>query len=153
MNIGPTRVGILFSDLVVAGACILGCFALTGCVSTPESPAASSQRAEANLVVNFQSWNSISFIKPDVTGSAGSMTLRPRTFSKEGFVKLLNNLKVPRQFVVVVLDRRYSPDPTVTGGGMEEIQKFFEGLGFRRVAFQDSDDMRILRDTSAGQAQ
>ena len=50
---------------------------------------------------------------------------------------MLCNLRTPRQFVVVILDRRFSPDPLSANGGIESIQKFFEGLGFRRVAFQD----------------
>jgi len=39
-------------------------------------------------------------------------------------------------------------------GGMDEIQKFFEEMGFRRIAFQDgaasggTGDLPILRDTT-----
>jgi hypothetical protein len=123
----------------------------------PQSSSASRQQEEADLVVNFQSWNSISFLKPDITGMAGAQTVRAKTFTRSGVEKLLRNLKLPRDFVVVVLDRRYSPDPMVAHGGMDEIQKFFEGLGFRRIAFQDgaalgrTGGMPILRDTAAPQ--
>ena len=113
--------------------------AFGGCVSAPESAAAMHQRDDADLVVNFQSWNSISFIKPDVTGAAGAMTFRPKTFRRDAFVKLLNNLKIGRESVVVVLDRRYSPDPMFASGGTQEIKRFFEGLGFRQVIFQDAN--------------
>jgi hypothetical protein len=53
-----------------------------------------------------------------------------------------------------VLDRDYSPDPATAGGGMDEIQRFFQDLGFRRVALHDggawrrTDGMPILRDTA-----
>ena len=126
---------------------------LAGCASVPNSSQASRQQQEADLVVHFQSWDAISFIKPDISGTAGSLVLRPKTFRRDGIVKLLNNLKMPRQFVVVVLDRRYEPDPMTANGGMDAIQKFFMDLGFRRVAFQDGADwnrnegLKILRDT------
>jgi hypothetical protein len=119
---------------------------LVGCASIPESASSSRQQAEANLVVNFQSWNNISFVKPDVTGNASTLTFRQKTFRKSGFVKLLNNLKIDRKFVVVVLDRAYYPDPATAYGGMEEIQKFFMDLGFERVAFQDGS----ARDKESG---
>jgi hypothetical protein len=121
--------------------------------------AASRQEAEADLVINFQSWNAISFIKPDVTGKANSLAIGPKTFTGDGLAKLLNNLKRPREFVVVVLDRRHDPDPVTTRGGMEEIQKFFFGLGYRRVAFHDgaswnrNEDAPVLRDTAATSSQ
>src|SRR5438132_9075766 len=69
---------------------------LAGCATTPESSPASRQQAEADLVVNFQSWNAISFIKPDITGTASALTFRPKTFTKEAVVKLLRNMKTPR---------------------------------------------------------
>jgi hypothetical protein len=127
---------------------------LAGCATMPPSTPASRQQDEADLVVSFRSWNSIAFIKPDVTGTAGALTIRAKTFTREGVVKLLHNLTTPKGLVVVVLDRRYSPDPMVANGGMDEIQKFFEELGFRRIAFQDgsaldgSDGLPILRDTT-----
>ncbi len=123
----------------------------------PQSSPGARQQAQANLVVSFQSWNSIALIKPDLTGTAGTLTLRTKTFTRAAVVKLLRNLKTPRDFVVVVLDRRYSPDPMVANGGMDEIQKFFEGLGFRRIAIQDGaalDDNggpRVLRDVTPTQ--
>lgn len=128
---------------------------LIGCESIPESASSSQLQAEADLVVNFQSWNNILFIKPDVTGTANTLTFRKTTFRKSGFVKLLNNLKIDRKFVVVVLDRAYYPDPAEAYGGMDEIQKFFMDLGFQRVAFQDglssnpANGLRIVRDTGA----
>ena len=135
---------------------LLLCVVLAGCASVPDSSTvASQQQAEADLVVNFQAWNAISFIKPDLTGKAGGLATRPKTFNRDAVVKLLNNMKRPRGFVVVVLDRRHEPDPMVAGGGMDEIQKFFEGLGFRRVAFHDGstwnrgEDVPVLRDTGA----
>jgi hypothetical protein len=131
------------------------CLVLTACTTTAPSGPAARQQEEANLVVNFQSWNSISFIKPDITGTAGTLTVRPKTFTREGVVKLLRNLKVPRDFVVVVLDRRHEPDPMVAKGGMDGIQDFFQGLGFRRIVIQDgsafgrTDGTPILPDTTA----
>ena len=65
------------------------------------------------------------------------MVFRPKTFTREGVVKVLNNLKLGREFIVIVLDRRYSPDPMTAGGGTVEIRRFFHELGFRRVAFHD----------------
>ena len=131
------------------------CMAAAGCATMPESSSpASQQQAEANLVVNFQAWNAISFIKPDLTGKASGLAVRPKTFTRDGVVKLLNNMKMPRDFVVVVLDRRHDPDPATTGGGMDEIQKFFQSLGFRRVSFHDGaawnrgEDVPVLRDTA-----
>src|SRR6266404_7157393 len=135
--------------------CLLVLLIFGGCASVPDSSPSSSQQAEADLVVNFQSWNAISFIKPDIAGTTGGLTIRPKTFTREAVVKLLNNLKLPRTFVVVVLDRRYIPDPMVAGGGMNEIQKFFQDLGFNRVAFQDgsawnrAEGMPVVRDTGS----
>jgi len=126
---------------------------LAGCTTVPASGPGSQQQAQADLVVRFQSWNSISFIKPDITGTVGVLAVRTKTFTATAVAKLLRNLKTPREFVVVVLDRRYDPDPMVANGGMDEIQKFFERLGFRRIAFQDgtsfgrTGDLPILRDT------
>jgi hypothetical protein len=120
----------------------------------PQASPASRQQAQADLVVNFESWNSISFIKPDLTGTPGGLGVRAKTFTRAAVVKLLRNLKTPREFVVVVLDRRYSPDPMVANGGMDAIQEFFERLGFRRIVFQDgaalgrTGDLPILRDTT-----
>jgi len=84
----------------------------------------------------------------------GALPEHTKTFTSAGFVKLLRNLKTPRNFVVVVLDRTYSPDPVNVKGGMEAIQEFFEELGFRRVVLQDGAALRsgsgrvVLRDTS-----
>jgi hypothetical protein len=128
---------------------------LAGC-ATPQLPAvAAEQQAQADLVVGFQSWNSVWLIKPDVTSIVGALPEHTRTFTSAGFVKLLRNLKTPRDFVVVVLDRTYSPDPVDVKGGMDAIEQFFEELGFRRVALQDGAALRsgsgrvVLRDTNA----
>jgi hypothetical protein len=130
--------------------CLLLLLGFVGCASIPENAPSSRQQAEADLVINFQSWNSISFVKPDVTGNANALMYRQKTFRKSGFVKLLNNLKLDRKFVVVVLDRAYSPDPATAYGGMDEIQKFFVDLGFQRVAFQDSaSGFRIIKDSGS----
>ena len=132
----------------------LFCVALAGCETVPDTAPSTRQHAEADLVVNFQSWNAISFIKPDITGAASTLSFRRKTFTREGVVKLLRNLKVGRAFVVVVLDRQYSPDPMTAGGGMDEIQRFFQEFGFRRVAFHDgsawqrSQGMPIVKDTA-----
>ena len=128
---------------------------LAGCASLSDSNPALSQQAEADYVLNFQSWNTMSFIKPDITGTATGMSVKPKTFTAEAVVKLLNNMKRPRRFVVVVLDRRHSPDPVEAEGGMDAIQKFFMDLGFKRVAFQDgsgwdrTNGYAILRDSAA----
>ena len=135
------------------GLYLLLCIVVAGCAIVPQSSPASRQQAEADLVVNFQSWNCISFIKPDFTGAAGALAVRAKTFTRAAVAKLLRNLNTPRDFVVVVLDRRYDPDPMFANGGMDEIQKFFAGLGFRRIAFHDgaasnrTGDLPILRDT------
>jgi hypothetical protein len=127
---------------------------MAGCATMPQSSPAVRQQAQADLVVNFQSWNSMSFIKPDITGMAGALPVRAKTFTRAALVKLLRNLHTPREFAVVVLDRRYDPDPLVANGGMDAIQEFFEGLGFRRIAFQDGaalgrpGDLPILRDST-----
>jgi hypothetical protein len=126
-----------------------------GCATAPVSPEALEQQAQADLVVGFQSWNSVWLIKPDVSGMAGAMAVRTKTFTSAGFEKLLRNLKTPRDFVVVVLDRRYSPDPMTANGGIDAVQKFFEELGFRRVVLQDGAALNggggrvILRDSSS----
>src|SRR5689334_6427663 len=104
------------------------CLALLGCRTTPDTSLSSRQQAEAGLVLNFQSWNSIIFVKPDVTGTANTMSFRRKTFTREGVVKLLRNLKLNRDFAVVVLDRQYSPDPVNAAGGMDAIQRFLEEL-------------------------
>ena len=128
------------------------CAIMAGCATAPQSSPALNQQAQADLVVNFQSWNSIAFLKPDITGTAGTLRVRTKTFTREAVVKLLRNLKTPRGFVVVVLDRRYSPDPLVANGGLDEIQKFFAELGFRRIAIQDGASLdptggpAVLRD-------
>src|SRR5205814_7467632 len=119
----------------------------------------SRQQAEADLVVNFQSWNAISFIKPDITGTASALTFRPKTFTKEAVVKLLRNMKTPRGLAVVVLDRHYDARGRNSTTAMDEIQGFFEGLGFGRVAFQEgaawnrAEGMTILRDSGAKKPQ
>jgi hypothetical protein len=129
---------------------------LAGCVTAPVSPEALEQQRQADLVVGFQSWNSVWLIKPDISGMAGAMPGRTRTLTSSGFVKLLRNLKTPRDFVVVVLDRRYNPDPMTANGGMDSVQQFFEELGFRRIVIQDGAALGgaggrvILRDTLPG---
>ena len=129
--------------------------ALLGCQTGPDTTTSARQQAEADLVVSFQSWNAISFIRPDIAGTSSMLTFRRKTFTREAVVKLLHNLKVRREFVVVVLDRQYSPDPATTAGGMDEIQKFFQELGFRRVSFHDgaawnqAEGMPILRDAGS----
>jgi hypothetical protein len=130
------------------------CSVLAGCAAAPPAGPASAQQAQADLVVSFQSWNSISFIKPDITGTTGALPVRKKTFRRAAFEKLVKGMKTPHDFVVVVLDRRYEPDPMSANGGMDAIQAFFQGLGFRRIAFQDGGaprmggDLPILRDTA-----
>jgi len=127
---------------------------LAGCATAPVPAVALEQQAQADLVVGFQSWNSVWLIKPDVTGIAGALPEHIKTFTSAGFVKLLRNLRTPRGFVVVVLDRRYSPDPVSAKGGMDAIQGFFEELGFRRIVLQDGAVLSggsgrvVLRDTA-----
>jgi hypothetical protein len=127
---------------------------LAGCTTTPPSSPALVQQAEADLVVNFQAWNSITFIKPDFIGIVGGMSFRTKSFTRAAVVKLLHNLDMPRELVVVVLDTGYDPNPMVANGGIDAIQKFFGELGFRRIAFQDggawarSGDLPILRETT-----
>jgi len=96
-------------------------------------------------------------MKPDISGMAGAMPGRTKTFTSAGFEKLLRNLKTPRDFAVVVLDRRYCPDPMTANGGMDAVQKFFEELGFRRIVLQDGAALSgaggrvVLRDTAINQ--
>ena len=138
--------------------CLLIGLGLIGCATRSEPALAGQQQAEADLVVGFQSWNAISFIKPDITGSSSVVTFRQKTFTRAALVKLLNSLKIPRGFVVAVLERQYNPGPKGSAGGMDEIQNFFEGLGFRRVVVQDGvgwnypGGMAVLRDTDANHA-
>src|SRR5258707_7746216 len=61
---------------------LLLCTVLGGCATTPQDSPALRQQEEANLVINFQSWNSISFIKPDIAGTAGSLRIRTKTFTR-----------------------------------------------------------------------
>ena len=127
--------------------------AVAGCATAPVSPEAMELQAQADLVVGFQSWNSLWLVKPDITGIAGALPEHTKTFTSSGFEKLLRNLKTPRGLVVVVLDRAYSPDPVSGKGGMDAIEGFFEELGFRRIVLQDGAALRsggrvILRDTS-----
>jgi hypothetical protein len=130
------------------------CLSLAGCATAPVPAVALEQQEQADLVVGFQSWNSVWLIKPDVTGMAGALPEHTKTFTSAGFVKLLRNLRTPRGFVVVVLDRGYSPDPVSAKGGMDAIQGFFEELGFRRVVLQDGAALSggsgrvVLRDAS-----
>src|ERR1051326_121072 len=97
---------------------------LVGCVTAPVSPEAQLQQEQADLVIKWQSWNSISFVKPDITGTPGALPEHIKTFTNAGLVKLLRNLKTPRGLVVVILDRRYSPDPVSADGGLDAIQGF-----------------------------
>ena len=128
---------------------------LAGCETAPVSPEAQAQQEQADLVVNFQSWNSISLVKPDVTGTPGALPEHTKSFTSAALVKLLRNLRTPRGFAVVVMDRRYSPDPVSANCGMDVIQKFFEELGFHRIVFQDGAALEgaggrvVLRDTGA----
>src|SRR5437773_1981928 len=101
----------IWTSLVIRHSSFVILLALAGCETFPDTAPSSRQQAEADLVVNFQSWNAISFIKPDITGTASMLTFRRKTFTREAVVKLLRNLKGPREFVVVVLHRQYSPDP------------------------------------------
>jgi hypothetical protein len=154
MNGNKRSPGGLFQVAGLVGSLVL-CVGLVGCATTPDSSPALLQQAEADLVVNFQSWNAISFIKPDVAAVTGVLTSRPKTFTRQALVKLLDTLKTPRGFVVVVLDRRYSAGAKGSAGGIDDIQTFFEGLGFQRVAFQDgaawtrTEGLPIVRDTGA----
>lgn len=130
------------------------CIGLAGCATEPVPPIALAQQEQADLVVGFQSWNSVWIIKPDVTGIMGALPEHTKTFTSAGFVKLLRSLRTPRSFVVVVLDRAYSPDPVGAKAGMDAIQDFFEELGFHRVVLQDGVALRggsgqvVLRDSS-----
>ena len=117
---------------------LLAASCLTGCESPNPSNTAMLQREEADYVVNFQSWNAISFVKPDITGTASGLAVHQKTFTADGLALLMNNLKRPRNFVVVIVDRSYSPDPTETKGGLDTIEKYFRQLGFQRIAIQDS---------------
>ena len=134
---------------------IVLCISLAGCATTPVPAVALEQQQQADLVVGFQSWNSVWLMKPDITGMAGAMPGRTKTLTSAGFVKLLRNLKTPRELAVVVLDRTYSPDPVSAKGGMDAIQGFFEELGFRRVVLQDGAALgggggrAVLRDSGA----
>jgi hypothetical protein len=126
---------------------------VAGCATEPSSTPSSRQQAEADLVVGFQAWNSIALLKPNV--SDPSLTsFRVRSFTKTGVVKLIESLHIPGGFVVVILDRRYSPGRHTMTEEMDEIQTFFEGLGFQRVAFQDAagwtreEGMPIVRDSA-----
>jgi hypothetical protein len=129
-------------------------FCAAGCRTTPVSPLALEQQARADLVVGFQSWNSVWLIKPNISGLTGALPEHTKTFTAAAFVKLLRNLKTPRDWVVIVLDRTYGPDPMVAHGGMDAIQKFFEELGFRRIVIQDGVALSggggkaVLRDAS-----
>lgn len=128
------------------------CTVLAGCETAPPSGPGLRQQAQADLVVRFQSWNSMVFLKPNPTAMTGAMSTTEKPFTAPAFEKVLRNLKVPRDFVVVVLDRRYRPDPVTAHGGMDFIGQFFQELGFRRIAFQDgaapgpAGDLPILRD-------
>src|SRR6267143_1535380 len=75
----PAR--ILF-EICRTGALLFVCFCWTRCATKPESSPAVQQQNKADLVVNFQSWNAISFLKPDITGTGG-VTFRPKTFTKQ----------------------------------------------------------------------
>ena len=127
------------------GLLLQACIILSGCATPQESSPALRQQAEADFVVSFQSWKAISFLKPDLAGTAGTLTVRRKTFTRAAVEKLLHDSKRPKQFIVVILDRQYNPDPLAAGGGIDAIRKFFQGLGFRRVVFQDGDGT-ILRD-------
>ena len=133
---------------------LLLCVGLASCATAPPSSPALLEQAEADLVINFQSWHSIAFIKPDLTGIVGGMSYRTKTFTSAAVVKLLRNLDMPRGLVVVILDTGYDPNPMVANGGMNAIEKFFGESGFRRIVFQDggawarSGDLPILRDTT-----
>jgi hypothetical protein len=136
------------------GSLFVLCLGLAGC-TTPQVPAvALEQQEQADLVVGFQSWNSVSVLKPDLAGMAGAMPGRTKTLTGDGLVKLLRNLKTPRDFVVVILDRTHTPDPVSVRGGMDAIQGFFEELGFRRIVLQDGAALSgsgghvVLRDTT-----
>src|SRR5438876_8287192 len=68
------------SPLFQFGALLQLSLALAGCVSVPDSTPSARQQAQADLVLYFQSGNSISFIKPDLTGTVGVPTVRQKTF-------------------------------------------------------------------------
>jgi hypothetical protein len=139
------RLGIFFGLLSL----------LASCATAPVSLEAMKQQQEADLVVSWQSWNSVWLIKPDVTATTGALAEHVKTFTSAGLQKLLRNLKTPRDFVVVVLDRRFSPDPVTGNGGLDAIQQFFQELGFRRVVLQDGAALEgaggrvVLRDTAS----
>jgi len=103
---------------------------VSGCASVTESNRLLSQQAAADYVLNFQSWKAIKFIKPDIAGTVTGLAVRSETFTGGALIKLLNKMKRPRRFIVVVLDRRHSPDPAEVEGGIDHIQKFFEHLSF-----------------------
>ena len=65
------------------------CLMLAGCATAPPSDPASLQQAQADPVIDFQSWNSISFIKPDIAGTPGALPGHGRSFSGPAFEKLV----------------------------------------------------------------
>jgi hypothetical protein len=129
--------GIMFRLSFIAALCV----SLVGCAGPSSSSPALNDQARAGLVIQFQSWNSIQFIKPDITGATGGLTTRAKSFNGEAVAKILRNLKTPRDLVVVVMDRRHQPDPTTVGGGMDTLEKYFKEMGFRQIIFQDSVEL------------
>ncbi len=136
-----------------AGILLILFLILAGCATAPVSSEALEQQRQADLVVNFRSWNSVSLVKPDITGTLGALPEHTKSFTSAALVKLVRSLRTPRGLIVVVLDRTYSPDPVTAKGGIDAIQQFFEELGFRRVVIQDGAALQaaggrpILTDT------
>jgi hypothetical protein len=121
----------------------------SGCATKGKSSyRAFQQQEEADLVVDFWHWDSWEIEKPAVT-TGGHLAV----LTKRQLLDRLDQLQPRREFVVVILDKRSSPEGK--GASLDELESFFQELGFHRVviqlavSYENADGLPILRDSKA----
>jgi hypothetical protein len=119
---------------------LLAAFALVGCSQKVATPLAFRQQEQADVVLSFLDWGSLDLTKPKVEGKT--------SVAKEQLPGILDQAKVGRGLVVVVLDKRAEQVP------ISELEAFFLQLGFQRVIVQqavsdfDPKGLPILSDSA-----
>jgi len=112
---------------------------LKGCGGPPSPPScpeiperAFRQEREADLSLTFTSWEDI-----DAYPGYHRESYR-RDLSRAGFLRFLREVPMARSLCVVIFAKNASDDI-----GMDEIEAFLKGEGFRRVIFQQHVGKRV----------
>lgn len=99
------------------------------------------QQAEADMVIHFWHWDSLSLSKPRIGTD----------LNKQKLVRELSRSKTKKNFVVVILDKGAEPEGKEVS--VDDLVESFHKLGFRRVVIQQAvgrahpDGLPILKDS------